>query len=286
MKIELHSHTHYSHQTKVFFDGVNSPKEMVAAAARKGLDAIVISDHDTMQGYSKAKAYAKKYGIMVFRGEEVTSRDGHILALGISEVIRPHLSAEETVDLVHGQGGIAISTHPFDIKQVGLREKARICDAVEVFNAQNLDRISNIRARNFVAKYGLPETAGSDAHSTDMIGHGFIHVNATDMDGIMKMIKKNKATLHMQYMPLNIIRDVAVRRLQLSYDYVLDYIDANYWLPKRFVAKKMLSLVNHYPGKITSLFRLFTYLSLGGVITYSLYKTAQDKASRSIFNSF
>ncbi len=286
MKIELHSHTHYSHQTKVFFDGVNSPREMVMAARQKGLDGIVIADHDTMEGYAKAKAYASKYGINVFCGEEVTSRDGHILALGISEVVRPRLSAEETVDLIHSQGGIAISTHPFDIKQAGLREKARLCDATEVFNAQNLDRISNIRARNYVAKYGLPETAGSDAHSTEMIGHGFVEVKADDMDGIMRMIRKNKATLHTQYIPLNIIRDVAIRRLQLSYDYVLDYVDGNYWLPKRFVAKKMLTLVNHYPGKITNLFRLFTYLSLGGVITYSLFKTMQDKASQSVFNAF
>lgn len=277
MKVELHSHTYYSHQTKVFFDGVNSPRDMVRAAAQKGLDAIVISDHDTLQGYQQAKKYAKKYGIKVICGEEVTSRDGHILAVGINEVVQPRLSAEETIDLIHDQGGIAISTHPFDIKGVGLREKARICDAVEVFNAQNLDRISNIRARNYVARYKLAETAGSDAHSTAMIGHAFVSVDAADLDGILNAIKKNKATLHTQYMPLHIIRDVAVRRLQLSYDYVTNYIEENYWLPKRFVAKRMLALVNHYPGKITHLFRIFTYLSLGGVITYSFFKTLQDK---------
>jgi len=278
MKIELHSHTYYSHQTKVFFDGVNSPKDMVKAAAQK-MDAIVISDHDTLQGYQQAKKYAKKYGIDVICGEEITSRDGHILAVGINEVIPPRLSAEETIDLIHEQGGIAISTHPFDIKQVGLREKAKLCDAIEVFNAQNLDRISNIRARNYVAKYKLAETAGSDAHSTAMLAHAFVEVSASDLDGILKAIKKNKAVLHTQYMPLNVIRDVAVRRLQLSYDYVTDYIEQNYWMPKRFIAKRMLSLVNHHPGKITNLFRVFTYLSLGGVITYSFFKALQDQLS-------
>lgn len=279
MKIELHSHTHYSHQTKVFYDGVNSPKEMVRAAARKELDSIVISDHDTLEGYHKAKQHAKKYGIDVVCGEEVTSRDGHILAVGISEVVPPKLSAEETVDLIRQQGGIAISTHPFDIKGVGLKEKAKLCDAVEVFNAQNLDRISNIRARNFVTAHNLAETAGSDAHSTDMLAHAFVEVNATNLDGILRSIKKNKAVLHTEYMPLHIIRDMSVRRLQLSYDYVTEYIEDNYWMPKRFVAKKLLSLVNHYPGKITHLFRLFTYLSLGGVITYSFFKTLHDQIS-------
>lgn len=279
MKVELHSHTYYSHQTKVFFDGVNSPKDMVMAAAQKGLDAIVISDHDTLAGYQQARKYAKKYNIEVICGEEVTSRDGHILAVGINEAVPPRLSAEETVDLIHEQGGISISTHPFDITQAGLREKARICDAVEVFNAQNIDRISNIRSRNYVAKYKTAETAGSDAHSTAMLARAFIEVNATDLDQILKLIKKNRAKLHTQYTPLNVIRDLAIMRLQLSYDYVTNYIDDNYWMPKRFVAKKMLSLVNHYPGKISPLIGAFSYLSLGGVITYSLLKTLQDQIS-------
>lgn len=279
MKIELHSHTHYSHQTKVFFDGINSPKDMVRAAAAKGLDAIVITDHDTLEGYAKAKQYAKKYGIKLICGEEVTSRDGHILAIGINEVVPPRLSAEETVDLIRQQGAISISPHPFDITQAGLQEKARVCDAVEVFNAQNLDRVSNIRARNYVVMHKKAETAGSDAHSTAMIARGFVSVDASDTDNIIKLIKKNKATLHTQYTPLNVIRDLAIRRLQLSYDYVTAYIEENYWMPKRFVAKKMLALVNHYPGKITPLIGAFSYLSLGGVITYSLFKALQDQIS-------
>ena len=279
MKVELHSHTHYSHQTKVFYDGVNSPEEMVKAAAKK-LDAIVISDHDTLKGYQEAKKYGKKYGIDVICGEEVTSKDGHILAIGVNEVIPPKLSVGETVDKIHEQGGIAIAAHPFDIKRVGLREKAAKCDAIEVFNAQNLDRISNLKARNFAKKHKMAVTAGSDAHSIRMLGHGFIEVSAHDADSIMKSIKKGHAVLHTRYMPLNIIMDMAIKRLQLSYDHVVNYSDTNYSLPKRFVAKKMLTLVNRYPGRINPLFRAMTYMSLGGVITYSAYREIANTLDR------
>ncbi len=280
MKVELHAHTHYSHQKKVFFDGVNSPKEMVKAAASKGLDAIVIADHDTMQGYEEAKKYGRKYGISVIRGEEVTSTGGHILALGISEVIPEKLSVEETVDRIHEQGGIAIAAHPFDIKRVGLREDADKCDAIEVFNAQNLDRISNLKARSFLKKHRLPVTAGSDAHSTLMIGHGFIETKEDGVDNLVQSIKKNRIKLHMEYMPLNIIMDLAIKRLQLSYDYVVNYCENNYSLPKRFVAKKMLTLVNRYPGRINPVFKTMTYISLGGVITYSAYKEMASQLGR------
>ncbi|MBI2076424.1 MAG: PHP domain-containing protein [Candidatus Aenigmarchaeota archaeon] len=271
MKIELHSHTHYSHQKKVLYDGVNSPEEMVKAAAKK-LDAIVISDHDTLQGYEEAKKYGKKYGIDVMCGEEITSRNGHILAIGVNEAVPPKLSVDDTVDRIHEQGGIAIAAHPFDVKRVGLRDKSKKCDAVEIFNAQNLDRISNMKAGKFAKKYKLPRTAGSDAHSTKMIGHGFIEVKADDMGSLIRSIKKDHAVLHTRYMPLNIIMDMAIKRLQLSYDHVVNYSDKNYSMPKRFVAKKMLTLVNRYPGRINPLFRAMTYVSLGGVITYSAYR--------------
>lgn len=279
MKIELHAHTHYSHQKKVFFDGVNSPEEMVRAASKK-LDAIVIADHDTMEGHDEARHAGRKYGIDVICGEEITSRSGHILAIGVNEHIPYKLGLAEILDRIHEQGGIAIASHPFDIKRVGLREKANKCDAIEVFNAQNLDRISNVKSRRFADKHGLPGTAGSDAHSTLMLGHGFVEVKEGGIDNIINSIKKNRVTLHTEYMPLSIIMDLAIKRLQLSYDYVVQYTNEHYSVPKRFVAKKMLTLVNRYPGRINPLFKTMAYVSLGGVITYSAYLEMMSQLHR------
>src|SRR3989338_6887851 len=135
MKMELHSHTTYSHGTKVYYDGINAPKEMVEGAALKGLDAIVKTDHNTVFGAEQAAKYAKKYGVLVIKGEEISTSEGDITALGIQEVIRPGMSPEETVEEIHSQGGVAIGVHPFAIKEIGLGEKAVICDAAEVFNS-------------------------------------------------------------------------------------------------------------------------------------------------------
>lgn len=73
---DLHSHTFYS-------DGMDTPEQNVRNAARSGLGILAITDHDTTRGYEEAKKEAEKYGIEIIPGVEVTTRDYHILGLGI-----------------------------------------------------------------------------------------------------------------------------------------------------------------------------------------------------------
>ncbi len=272
MKMELHSHTTYSHGTKVYYDGINSPEEMVEGAALKGLDAIVITDHNTMFGAEQAAKYAKKYGVLVIRGEEISTLDGDITALGIQEVIRPRMSAEETVDEIHSQGGVSIGVHPFAIKEIGLGEKAALCDAAEVFNSLSIDRISNRRAHKFARRMHLNMVAGSDAHCREMLGNGMTIVEADSEEGALMAIKNGETALQTMHTPLNVIKELALRRLVMSYDYTLKYIMENYSGPKKFMGKSMLPLVRHYPGKVNILFNLMSYISFGGVVFYGISK--------------
>jgi len=269
MWIELHSHTYYSYQQKVLYDGTCSPEQMVRAAAGMRLDALGVTDHDSLQGAVKAAKLGKKYGIVVIPGEEVSTLDGHCLALNISEVIRPRMPIEDTLDAIHSQGGIAVSSHPFDIKKEGLGEKAELCDAMEVFNALNVDRLSNKKARNFSKKNKIPGVAGSDAHHTSMLGHGTIRANAYDADSIMKMIRKGRVETVTKYPSVKTIMEFAVLRLKMSYDFTNKYIEDNYSFPKRQIAKKLLGTVNRSPGRIDYLYKGMAYASFAGVLTYS-----------------
>ena len=272
MKMELHCHTTYSHGTKVFYDGVNTPEELVAGAKAKGLDAVVITDHNTLFGVNEAARYAKKYGVLVIKGEEISSRDGDITALGIEEVIRPGLSAEETIDLIHRQGGVAVSVHPFAIKDLGIGKKATLCDAIEVFNSLSIDRLSNKRALKFAKSLKLNMVAGSDAHCIEMLGNGMTIVDADTEEGALKCIKNGKTQLQTRHTPVADIMDLAVRRLRMSYDYTMDYIMENYGGPKRFFSRKMLSLVKRSPGKVDYLFKTMAYVSFGGIFVYGMGK--------------
>ena len=275
MNVELHSHTHYSQSKAIRHEGLNSPKEMVEYAKKIGLGAIAITDHNMIKGSVEAKKFSKKYGIVILKGEEVTTEKGHILAIGINEEIKPKLSVIETIELIHEQGGIAIASHPFDIRNKGIGIDAKKCDAMEAFNAMNLERIANWNAKKFSQKNSIPGVATSDAHCKEMLGYGITRVNACDEDSIIKEIKKGRIKSKGRYLPAKLVTDWTVTRLKISYSDVIDYMNENYSWPKRTVAKKMLSLVEQSPGNIDYLFKVMAYISMGGVIIYS--------ASRELF---
>ncbi|BBI34542.1 PHP domain-containing protein [Cohnella abietis] len=80
-KADLHSHTTAS-------DGMFSPTENVRMAKELGLDALAITDHDTLSGIEEALEAGKAYGIVVVPGVEISTADNgkdiHILGYGIS----------------------------------------------------------------------------------------------------------------------------------------------------------------------------------------------------------
>src|SRR4051812_39022091 len=70
MRIDLHTHSTAS-------DGTDSPAGLVDAAARAGLTALAITDHDTTAGWGEATA-ALPAGLRLIRGAELScvSPDG------------------------------------------------------------------------------------------------------------------------------------------------------------------------------------------------------------------
>ncbi|MFH0832354.1 MAG: PHP domain-containing protein [Candidatus Aenigmatarchaeota archaeon] len=269
MLAELHCHTTYSVGTKVLLEGLNSPKQMLMRAKNIGLNALAITDHNEIKGALEAKKLEKKYGLTVIVGEEISTIQGHLLALGIRERIEKKLDLQETLDLIHEQGGVAVASHPFDIQRKGLGELARKCDAVEAFNALNVERIANYNNKKLAKRYGMPITAGSDAHCVEMLGYGITDIDAYDEASAIKAIRNGRTVILGTYIPTNAIMEWYVTRLKLSYVYVINYMNENYSWPKRTVARNLLRLVNRHPGKIDYLFKMFAYMSFFSVVTYS-----------------
>jgi predicted metal-dependent phosphoesterase TrpH len=62
---------------------------MIEAAIRKGLEGMIITDHDTIKGGLVGKEVASHYrDFKVIPGAEVTSSAGHILAIGVAENVQ------------------------------------------------------------------------------------------------------------------------------------------------------------------------------------------------------
>lgn len=186
-RYDLHVHTEHSR------DGFGSIAEAVRAARARGLNGIAITDHDTVDGNLEAAKIGPD-DFVVIPGIEVSSKDGHILGLGVSEPIPRGLSATETVASIKGQGGLAIAAHPFGLgRRVGIASKAKF-DAIEVFNSRTY--LGNRLAYRFAERNGLPMVAGSDAHHPDEIGLAGVTINCEPkIDVILESIAEGEASI-------------------------------------------------------------------------------------------
>lgn len=179
---ELHTHSEASH------DGRDPIDLLLGQAAAVGLDAIAITDHDTIDASLAAVEEAPSYGLIGIPGIEVTSAAGHVLGLGVTERIPAGLSYGETLDRIRSLGGIAVIPHPFQPSRSGIapnvtRDELAAADAIEVYNSRLLTGRANRKARAFATSRGIPMTAGSDAHISEMVGQAVTLVDAEPADG-------------------------------------------------------------------------------------------------------
>lgn len=195
-KLDLHVHSQFS------ADSVADPEEIVASAKEKGLDGIAITDHNT----SECVDYYMERGLMrpdgqpvdgflIIPGQEITTSEGHLLALGIHLPYLKGISPAEAIDIIHGKGGVAVPPHPYDQFRAGIREKVLDglqIDAIEVFNAAATFRRYNRHAFEYAVRRALPMTAASDAHHPSAVGTAFTILATDDFSvaGILSAIRR------------------------------------------------------------------------------------------------
>jgi predicted metal-dependent phosphoesterase TrpH len=177
-------------------DGHDEVKTILKAAARRKLTGLSITDHDTLRGSEKARKIIKeqKLDLILIPGAEVTTAEGHLLVLGVTEVPPRGLSPEETTDLVHEQGGITIVPHPYHPFRHAIGRVPK-CDAVEVYNSKHLFGIANARARREAQRRGLPMVAGSDSHFAATVGLGVTDIDASNAKEAIEAIRAGRTSI-------------------------------------------------------------------------------------------
>jgi hypothetical protein len=158
----------------LFYDAVQTVDQIIEQCLLKNIEVLSITEHDSLDGYRIAKKIIekRKLPIVLIPGSEISTKDGHILAYGILKEIPKGLSAKETVDLIHEQGGLAVAAHPF-IPFFSIKEKIfdLPLDAVEGGCAA-ANKGANVKAMAAAKKMKLPATSSSDAHSIYGMGKG------------------------------------------------------------------------------------------------------------------
>jgi predicted metal-dependent phosphoesterase TrpH len=205
IKLDLHIHSQYSG------DGNGTPKEIIKVLQKRGLQGMAITDHNTIKGSLKALEIAPK-NFIVIPGVEISTLEGHIVALGVKKNIKRELSIEETVEKIIDLGGIPLVVHLFrnmsGIKKNNLEKIHNKLTTIEVFNSCSVPK-TNLKIAKVAKEFNLGGTGGSDSHEPEYVGLGYTLVDTTDYskDSVLSQINKKKTWGEGEILPLSYRRD-------------------------------------------------------------------------------
>ncbi len=190
MKADLHVHTLYSN------DGRTTLEDLIEFSVAKGIGCVAVTDHNSFEAYEHLKDNGK---VIIIPAEEVSSKEGHIVALGIDRLIPRGRSIQETIDLIHEAGGYAFAAHPYRWWS-GLGEKNTIeypFDGIEARNGRSIPS-ANVKSEALAKRIGKPISAGSDAHTPRHIGEGYVEIpdSVKTWEDAVEAVMAGKATAH------------------------------------------------------------------------------------------
>jgi predicted metal-dependent phosphoesterase TrpH len=190
LKLDLHVHTTHSG------DSLTSVVEAIEWGKKRGLDGIAITDHNSMGAFKDIPQVVHDFLIIV--GEEINTREGHLIALGIDEKIPSNLPFSETLQLVRESGGLVIVPHPFDYLRGGVGPeivRAFVPDAIEVVNSHSLlFSITKGLGTRLTRELNITSVGGSDSHLPETIGDSYTVVSCRkrSQDSILESIKEGR----------------------------------------------------------------------------------------------
>lgn len=167
LRVEFHCHTRFS------IDSLVEPARLVETCRQRGIDRLVVTDHNTIAG--ARRAHEIDPGLVIV-GEEIMTDQGELLAAFVKEEIPRDLPAEEAIRRLREQDAFISVSHPFDRfrgkywSRKQLKKLAHQVDAIEIFNSRCIPARLNHEAAAFAQEHRLAGTAGSDAHTLFEVG--------------------------------------------------------------------------------------------------------------------
>ncbi len=177
-KADLHIHTNLG-------DGLDSVESILDhVATETDLDVIAITEHDSLQVALNAReTWARRgYSFDFVAGVEITTLEGHVVALYLEDPVPSLQRVEDTIEAVHRQGGVCFAPHPMSwlTRSIGPGTLDRLhahgphFDALELASGSPPAKVALAKARKLNRhRYRLPSVGASDAHFRQAIGSGY-----------------------------------------------------------------------------------------------------------------
>ena len=248
LKTELHCHNEFSNfhvgELDAPYDCNITIQDQLEQSLKLGLNCLFVTNHNTLDGYQEIldfqKNHPKYQKINVYPAEEISTVDGsHVIAYGLHEEIPAGLTFDEILDEIKKQDAISSAPHPFSLLDA-LRDKAKSCDLIEVFNSNNVDILANTKATIFAEENNIAGVAGSDSHVLSTLGRCTnIIESENSLDDILFSMKHKKISIEQTgYATAKETIDHLRYKIDNSSEYIYDYMNKFY--PK---SKRMFSLL-------------------------------------------
>ena len=197
LKADLHVHTPGSKDIDKEYKNA-TPQDVVNAALDKGLDIIAVTDHNTISWCDKVREAAKGTPLTVFPGVEISTSQGHLLALFDVDTTTKKMNEflvsvdfvdehqgdlefstqkkiDEVASIVAKQNGIAIAAHAekkngFLKSITNARERRRVYSSQDLWAVELVDITDRSRHQSgelFSAQRKMTCLQFSDSHKLD-----------------------------------------------------------------------------------------------------------------------
>jgi predicted metal-dependent phosphoesterase TrpH len=196
---DFHVHTRYSR------DSLMTEDRLIRLALERGLTHVAVTNHNNVDGAVAVRDRVIAQGLEdrlhIILGEEVSTSDGEVVGLFLTDTIAAGSSADTTADAIHAQGGLVSIPHPYDpFRRSHIREEPLLrladagkIDAIEVFNSRVTFARHNQEAADLAARYAIPGIACSDAHSGLEVAMSFNALPAFDnADELRAALRENE----------------------------------------------------------------------------------------------
>ncbi len=210
IKIDIHCHT-----SRYSGCSIQTPEDAVETAIRRGLDGIVITEHEILWRKEELENLKQKYpGFLILNGMEYSAASYDMLIYGLSQdfsiidfpevdkkidtnffgKIHNAPEVEKVFDYCEKFGCAFILPHPFRFNpEMKLSDKTlRRFHGIEVDSSNFHDKDRNL-AMKLAQKYKIPAVTASDSHSTKTIGLWYIEIpEVKNMKDFVRIIKQGK----------------------------------------------------------------------------------------------
>jgi hypothetical protein len=182
-------------------DGALPPWDIAREAARRRLDVVALTNHNSMLSSRLADRFTPAVGALLIPSQELTGVGFHMAAIGVDRTVEWRGTAAQAAAAIHAHGGLAIAAHPvgrsmdvFDAAAVAVLDGAEAAHPLMHADESGRKDLAAFYARATRQHPGLAAIGSTDYHSLAPIGlcRTYLFATSPGRDGVFEAIRAGR----------------------------------------------------------------------------------------------